>query len=1165
MPDQAKCPGCGAVLPPDGQCVHCLLRLGIGQPPAGKPDLSGKTVPEAAPEKAPGPAPEGTIQITAASETVGERIGRYKLLQQIGEGGMGSVWMAMQEEPVRRRVALKVIKLGMDTRSVIARFEAERQALALMDHPNIAKVLDAGATDTGRPYFVMELVRGIPITDYCDKNNLTTKERLNLFTQVCQAIQHAHQKGIIHRDIKPSNILVTLHDGVPVPKVIDFGIAKATGQQRLTDKTILTALGQFMGTPAYMSPEQAEMSGLDIDTRTDIYALGVLLYELLTGKTPFDAKELIQAGLDEMRRIIREKEPVRPSTRINTLEAAEQTKIARCRQVEPPKLVHHVRGDLDWIVMKCLEKDRTRRYDSATGLAADVQRHLENEPVLAGPPTAGYRLKKFVRKHRTAVAVAAGFAFLLTAATVLSVALAVRAQKSEAEVRSVLGFFADKVLASARPEGQDGGLGYEVTLRAAIDAAVPAIPGAFTNHPLAEASIRDVVGTTYYDLSDFTNAIRNHKEALKLRKAELGPNHRKTLNSMNNLASAYLDAGRLNDGLALSEEALKLKKAKLGRDDRDTLTAMNNLALAYQHAGRLNDALALHEETFKLQKAKLGPDHPDALRSMNNLAAVYSETGRNDEAIKLYEQTLELQKAKLGVGHPETLTSMCNLATAYQAAGRLDKALPLYEETLKLGKAKLGADHSRILTIMNNLAYAYAAADRVSEALPLFEEALKLKKAKLGPEHPDTLATMNGLASAYQDAGRLNEAIKLFEKTLELMKVKLGPDHHNTLVSMGGLADAYNAAGRRAEAIKLYEQTHELMKAKLGPDHPETLTSVSALASAYEAAGRLNEALPLYEEKLKLRMAKLGPNHPDTLRTMNNLAKTYAQAGLWDRALNLASNNPAGLLAIGTLLASTNLLDKALVTLTRAIELAGASNSLDAGVRVSALRRRGEVLQKLGRLEESKSDMAAARAVPPRSKATPAGLLDLSAFFNAALYENWHNRQDTGNNLAALPSGLQTFGGVQFDVRGIVQLSSKELKKLEPGYPTAVTNLAVGLVCRQLHCLIGAGWAEESGTVIARYVVHYADGQTNEIAVVYGRDLWNWQFWPEAEAREKGGPDPVWKGPQERWKSFWPKWGVRLHKLSWNNPRPEVQIKSLDFVSAMTKSAPFVIAITGEP
>jgi WD40 repeat protein len=368
--------------------------------------------------------------LDAEDEAVGKTIGRYKILEKVGEGGCGVVYVAEQTEPVRRRVALKVIKLGMDTKEVIGRFEAERQALAMMDHPNIAKVFDAGATETGRPFFVMELVRGIRITDYCDQNNLTTKERLDLFIQVCQAIQHAHQKGIIHRDIKPSNILVTLHDGMPAPKVIDFGIAKATAGQTLTDKTVYTQLQQFIGTPAYMSPEQAEMSGLDIDTRSDIYSLGVLLYELLAGSTPFDANELMSQGIDAMRKVIRQKEPMRPSTRVATLKGDQLTTTAKRRSADTSKLLHQLKGDLDWIVMKCLEKDRTRRYETANGLASDLKRHLSNEPVVARPPSAAYKFQKAIRRNKLAFAAAAAVAAALVIGITVSSWQAIEAKRA---------------------------------------------------------------------------------------------------------------------------------------------------------------------------------------------------------------------------------------------------------------------------------------------------------------------------------------------------------------------------------------------------------------------------------------------------------------------------------------------------------------------------------------------------------------------------------------------------------------------------------------------------------------------------------------------------------------------------------------------------------------
>lgn len=493
------------------------------------------------------PAEKTLLTTAPVTESAGDRIGRYKLLQPLGEGGCGVVYMAEQEEPVRRRVALKVIKLGMDTRSVIARFEAERQALAMMDHPNIARVLDAGATETGRPFFVMELVRGIRITEYCDQNKLTTEERLKLFIQVCHAIQHAHQKGIIHRDIKPSNILVTLHDGVPVPKVIDFGIAKAT-QGRLTDQTLFTAFEQFIGTPAYMSPEQAEMSGLDIDTRCDIYALGVLLYELLTGKTPFDAKELLASGLDQMRKTIRERDPERPSTLLSTMVSAELTSMAQHRRSDAPRLVSLMRGDLDWIVMKALEKDRTRRYETANGLALDVERYLNNEAVLARPPSSVYRFQKLIRRNKSVFAgVSAAFGALTIG---FFVCLYLLVREREARRRAVA---AEQEQTRLRQQAEDNArVGQQLTSaglmlsRGQYEDAERAV--ANVRHPSVSA-ILNALGIVRSRMGEYPAAIANFNRVI-----EVIPDN---LEGYHSLAPLLLFTGRVDDYRALREKIIE--------------------------------------------------------------------------------------------------------------------------------------------------------------------------------------------------------------------------------------------------------------------------------------------------------------------------------------------------------------------------------------------------------------------------------------------------------------------------------------------------------------------------------------------------------------------------------------------------------------------------------
>ena len=641
---------------------------------------------------------------------------------------MGSVYLASQSEPVKRQVALKLIKTGMDSRGVLARFDAERQALAMMDHPNIAQIYDGGLTPAGQPFFVMELVRGVPLTEYCDQKRLTVTARLELFVAVCQAVQHAHQKGIIHRDLKPGNVLVTEVDGRPTPKVIDFGVAKAT-EQNLTDMSF-SDTGAIVGTPTYMSPEQADPSSMDIDTRTDVYALGVILYELLVGSPPLDAKDFKRGAVLEMLRMVREVDPPRPSTRLSTAEALPS--IAANRSIEPARLSKLFQGELDWVVMKALEKDRGRRYDTANGFARDIQRYLADEVVEARPPSRGYRLKKFVKRNKIQV-IAASLVLSALLVGILGTTIGLfEAQKQERlAVAAAMAEKAAKLDAVARRQEAERNLAFakkgneilgsvfaglepikiaesgrplQDVLRENLVKAVKDLEGAAIGDPIEVSEMQETLGWSLVGLGEYDLAVEVLEKAWATLKSKLGPDHPKTLNSRNYLAIGYQSAGRLDKALPLLEETLPLTRSKFGPDHRDTLTSMNDLALGYKDAGKLDKAIPLFEETLALQRSKLGPDHPDTLLSMSNLAEGYHAAGRLDKALPLLEETLALKKSKLGPNHPNTLVGMNSLALGYQAARKLDKALPLLKETVALMKSKLGPDHPKTLSVMNNLA-----------------------------------------------------------------------------------------------------------------------------------------------------------------------------------------------------------------------------------------------------------------------------------------------------------------------------------------------------------------------------------------------------------------------------------------------------------------------------
>jgi eukaryotic-like serine/threonine-protein kinase len=781
--------------------------------------------------------PEGTLTLDSSGST-GRMIGPYHLLEKIGEGGMGEVWVAEQHKPIRRRVALKLIKAGMDTKQVIARFESERQALAMMDHPAIAKVFDAGETDEGRPYFVMEYVQGIPINAYCDQNRLTTQERLELFRHVCEGVQHAHQKAVIHRDLKPSNILVTIQDAVPVPKIIDFGVAKATARS-LTERTMYTELGVLIGTPEYMSPEQAEMSGQNVDTRTDVYSLGAILYELLVGALPFDPKELRRAGFDEIRRRIREQDPPKPSTKVSTMGEASTTQ-AHNRRTERPALIRQLRGDLDWITMKALEKDRTRRYGSPTELAADIDRYLHHQPIIARPPSTVYKARKFVRRHGVGVGVAATLAVLLVA---FSVTTAIQARRiarerdranQEAEAsRQVSDFLAGLFKVSDPSEAR----GNSVTAREILDKGADKISRELQGQPLVQGKLMNTMGFVYEELGLYDPAQALLEKALDTRLKALGPDHPDVATTLSDLATVVWHKGDFAKAETLLKQALAINEKRFGPDSLEVAASLHNLGNLNWSQGNYVEARRVLERSLAIREKLLGPEHADVASTLKSLAAIAYKEGDLKKAGVIWERTLAIMEKALGPDHPWVAQTLNNLAIVYTYTGEPKRAVPLLERVVQIQEKVLGPKHPDLASGLMNLGDAVFRSGSIAEAKPYYARAVAIMEGAT-PNNPELARFLDRLAFATLEEKDLKGAQGLYERSLALRQKALGPKNPELAESLGGLAECASRAGRLQEAEVLFERALAVARKPDGGYYPSAYNALQGFANLLRATHR---------------------------------------------------------------------------------------------------------------------------------------------------------------------------------------------------------------------------------------------------------------------------------------------------------------------------------------
>jgi len=849
-------------------------------------------------ELIPGPSPP-----PRTGEQPGEVIGRYRLIARLGEGGMGTVWLAEQSEPVRRQVALKILKLGMDTRQVVQRFETERQALALMDHPHIAKVHDGGATAAGRPYFVMERVDGVPITRYCETAELGLEERLRLFIRVCHAIQHAHQKGVIHRDIKPSNVLVSDPDGEPAPKVIDFGIAKATTLHGET-RSQVTDHAHAIGTPEYMAPEQSRTGTLDVDTRADVYSLGVLLYELLTGTRPFELAAMRAGGYQELMGAIRETPPQKPSTR-----AATPLPRAVRENGEAPSLASrpwsaHLRGDLDWVALKALEKDRARRYDTAAAFAADIERFLAHEPVEAVPPSALYRLRKLVRRRRKTVVSLAVILLLFVGGsfgTGLGLLRTLRANREldRANTERELALRSERVQRVRAEEAEADTRARAAELEEVVAFQSEQLRGfdvQAVGGVIRESLVEDAPPEVRADLESRLGAVNFTNVAMiTLRESLFG----RSLTSIDrhfadrplvasdlrySLATAMIDLGLLADAVRPLDVALKTFEDALGPDDARTLVSLGARARLHMLLGEWSDAEPLWRAFWEGSQRAFGPEDHRTLTAAAGLGAAFVATRRFEEAGLLMGAALETSRAELGLDHEVTGTLYHNLGGQQAESGQLAAAEASFRRAHAIRSRVRGERHPETLMSLSSLAACLLLEQEYAEAEPHLRFLLSAQSEALGDDHPDTLIVLNNLASLLDSTGRGHEAVDLQLEAVERARSVLGPDHPSLLLKLSRLGNLFTMQGRFAESEAALHEALEGRRRALGEEHPLTLKTLHDLGFCLQRQGKLDEAASLFEESFEGRSKVLGDDHPDTLLIANDLGEIYRLQGRMEEA-----------------------------------------------------------------------------------------------------------------------------------------------------------------------------------------------------------------------------------------------------------------------------------------